>query len=84
MMRGRGDRQRSYNELRLFNDTFRNENSISKLTVERTIKRFKEIGSVKNRTILGRSLLATIEEKTLDVAQSFVEVQKLAIHKADQ
>jgi len=67
----------------LFNNT-RNKNSISKSTVERTIKRFEEIGSVKNCTIPGRPLLATVEEKALDVTQSFVEDQRPSIRKAAQ
>jgi len=51
MMRGWGDRQRSYNEVRqIFNETFRDENTaISRSTVERTVRRFNETGSVKNR-----------------------------------
>ncbi|EFN74119.1 hypothetical protein EAG_04168 [Camponotus floridanus] len=56
MMRGWGDRLRSYNDVRqLFNETFRNEDTaISRSTVERTIRRFNETGSVKNRPVLGR------------------------------
>lgn len=39
---------------------------------------------MKNRRIPGKPLSATIEEKTLDVAQSFVEDPKLSIRKAAQ
>jgi len=67
----------------LFNNT-RNKNSILKLTVEQTMKRFEEIGSVKNCTIPGRLLSATVKEKALDVAQSFVEDQRPSIRKAAQ
>jgi len=86
MMRGWGDRQRSYNEVRqIFNETFRDENTaISRSTVERTVKHFNETGSVKNRQIPGRPISATGEEKQLDVAQSFVENVHLSIRKANQ
>jgi len=72
MMRGWGDRMRSYNDVRqLFNETFRNENTaISKSIVERTIRCFNEIGNVKNRPILGRPKSATNPEKSLDALQS--------------
>jgi len=39
---------------------------------------------VKNRTIPGKSLSAIVEEKALDVAQSFVEDQRLSNHKVTQ
>jgi len=62
MMRGWGDRQRSYNEVRqIFNETFRDENTaISRSTVEQTVKRFNETGSVKNRQIPGRPISAMV------------------------
>jgi len=41
------------------------------------IKRFEKIGNVKNRTIPRKPLSVTVEEKTLDVAQSLVEDQRL-------
>jgi len=69
-MRAWDNRLRSYNDVtQLFNETFRNENTvnsntvISKSTVERTIKHFNEIGSVKNCTVLGRLKSATNPEK---------------------
>lgn len=75
MMRGWGNRQRSYNDVRqLFNATFRNDNtSISKSTVYKTIRRFEETGSVKDRPKPGRPVTATNPAKSLDVLQSFVE-----------
>jgi len=83
LMRGWDDQQKSSNEVRqLFSDTFRNENLISKSTVKQTIMSFEEIGNVKNYIISGWLLLVTVEEKTLDVAQSFVEDQKLSDRKA--
>jgi len=48
------------------------------------IKRFEEIESVKNRTLPERPLSATVEEKVLDIAQSFIENQRLSIRKAVQ
>jgi len=42
------------------------------------IKRFKEIGNMKNHTIPGRPLSAIVEAKALDVAQSFVKDQRLS------
>jgi len=48
------------------------------------LKRFEEIGSVKNHTIPRRLLSVTVEEKALDIAKSFVEDQRLSIRKAAQ
>lgn len=75
MMRGWGDMQRSYtNVTNLFNATFRNDGTpISRGTVSKTIRRFDDIGSVRNRPLAGRPSTATNEEKSLDVLQSFVE-----------
>jgi len=75
MMRGWGDRVRSYrNVVDLFNRTFRNEGArISKGTVSKTVRRFEQMGSVRNRPTTGRPSTATTEEKSLDVLQSFVE-----------
>jgi len=59
MMRGWGDHQRSYNEVRqIFNKTFCDENAaVSRFTV-RTVRRFNKTISVKNRQISGQSILA--------------------------
>jgi len=55
------------------------------LTVERTIKRFKEIGSVKKLYNFRKATVGnTIDEKALDVAQSFIEDQRLSICKVAQ
>jgi len=68
-MRSWGDRLTLYQDVKdIFNATFRNENDnnfISKSNVERTVKRIKEIGSVKNCSKTGRPL--TNEKKALDV-----------------
>jgi len=78
MMRGWGDRPRSYNEVRqIFNKTFRNENTaIPRSTMKRRIRRFNETSSVKNRQIPGRPISVTCEEKQLDVALILLEGQR--------
>lgn len=74
MMRGYGDRIRSYNEVtHLFNDSFPGRNPITRSAVEKTIKRFEETGSVKNRPRSGRPKSATTDERCLEVLQSIVE-----------
>lgn len=86
MMRGWGDRQRSYDQVKtLFNNTFRNEgNGISKSTVERTIRRFEETGTNKNREKSGRPKTETAEEMAFEVAQAFVENPRLSVSRASQ
>lgn len=74
MMRGYGDRTRSYDEVKdLFNDTYPNRNPISRSGVQKTVQRFQETGSVKDRPRSGRPKLATNEELSLEVLQSVVE-----------
>lgn len=74
MMRGFGDRVRSYEEVKdLFNDTFPLRNPISKSAVGKTVQRFEETGSVHNRPKPGRPTSAMNEETSLDVLQSVVE-----------
>ncbi|KMQ85171.1 transposable element tc3 transposase [Lasius niger] len=86
MMRGWGNQVRSYKEvMRLFNDTFRNENNgISKSTVVRTVQRFQVTGSVKNRRKPGRPATASNDDKALDVLQSFIEDPHIFINRAAQ
>lgn len=63
----------------------RDENSvIFKSTVERTVKRFEETGSVKSCPKSGCPVSATGDEKQLDIALSFVEDPHLTIRKAAQ
>jgi len=67
--------------MRLFNETVRNENNrISKTTIMRTIQRFEESGSDRNRAKSGRPATATNENKVLDVLQSFVEDANTSIN----
>jgi len=56
---------------KILQHTFRNENFISKSIIERTIKHFEEIRSVRNRTIPGRPMSATVKEKALDYCTIF-------------
>src|SRR5215467_12306134 len=75
MMRGWGDRLRSYTDVKnLFNYTFRNaDNGISRSTVHRTIRRFEQTGSAKNRPKPGRPISGTSPETSLDVLLSVIE-----------
>lgn len=74
MMRGYGDRVRSYDEVvHLFNDTFPDRPPISKSTVCRTVQRFLDTGNVKDRPRSGRPLSATDENTSIEVLQSFIE-----------
>lgn len=83
MMRGWGDQVRGYNSVtRLFNEHFREKNNkISKSTVVRTVQRFEETGSVKDRPKSGRPKVATSEENSLHVLQSFVEDPNISLRR---
>ncbi|KAJ8950228.1 hypothetical protein NQ318_006202 [Aromia moschata] len=85
MMRGWGDQQRSYNQVRdLFNQTFRVDRvPISKTTVQRTIQLFQETGGVKPGPIPGRHTVST-EERKMEVALAFVENPRSTIRKVEQ
>jgi len=85
MMRGYGDRVRSFQEVMdLFNETFPNRNPISRSTVQKTVRRFEETGSVKDRPRSGRPRDATNEEKSLDVLLSVTENPHTSIPKLEQ
>ncbi|KAL7292825.1 hypothetical protein TKK_0013650 [Trichogramma kaykai] len=75
MMRGWGDMKRSYaNVVTLFNATFRRDgNVVSRSTVGKTISRFEQTGSVKDRDRPGRPATSTTEDRSLDVILSFME-----------
>jgi len=53
-------------------ETFNKNNRISETIVVRTIKRFEESGSIRNRQKSDRLAIATNENKALDVLQFFV------------
>lgn len=85
MMRGYGDRVRSFQVVAdLFNETFPNRNPISKSTVQKTVRRFEETGSVKDLPRTGRPRDATNEEKSLDVLLSVTENPHTSIPKLEQ
>jgi len=86
MMREWVDQQKDYKQvMRLFNETFRNENNkISKTTVVRTSQHFEKSGSVRNHPKSGRLVVATNENKVLNVLQSFVEDSYTSINRIAQ
>lgn len=75
MMRGYGDKKRSFQEVQnLFNIEFPERiEPISRMTVKKTLDRFNETGSVKDRPKSGRPVTATNEEIQLNVALSIEE-----------
>lgn len=83
MIRGWGDHQQGYKTVhRLFNAEFRDQNNqIAKSTVVKTIRRFEETGSVKDRPRTGRPKSSTNEEKSLEVLQSFVEDPSFSLRR---
>ncbi|KAJ8909600.1 hypothetical protein NQ315_003710 [Exocentrus adspersus] len=85
-MYGWGDRRRTYDEVvKLFNETFRvGVTGISKSTGSKTIKKFDDTGTNKNRPKPGRPKTETSEEHQMEVAQSFVENPHLNLRKTSQ
>lgn len=85
MMRGYGDRVRSYEQVAaLFKNTYPDRELISKSTVQKTVRRFDETGSVKDRQRTGRPKLATNFDKGFEVMQTFVENPPSTLRKAAQ
>ncbi|KAJ8915553.1 hypothetical protein NQ315_012437 [Exocentrus adspersus] len=85
MIRGYGDRIRSYEEAaNLFNDTFPNRPPIAKSTVQKTVRRFEQFGFIKDNPRTGRPKSETNEEKSVEVMQSFIENKYISIPKAAQ
>ena len=86
MMRGWGDRVRYYNQVRLLlNRTFRNGEGlslVSKSTIERTVRRFMNLGSIKDLQRTGRPKSAGSEEMQMDIAQALVENPHLSLRRA--
>ncbi|XP_026823780.1 uncharacterized protein LOC113561483 [Ooceraea biroi] len=84
-MRGYGDRVRSYEQVAaLFNNTYPDREPIAKSTVQKTVIRFDETGSVTDRQRTGRPKLATNLDKGLEVMQTFVENPHSTVRKAAQ
>lgn len=85
MIRGFGDRERSYDQVRqIFNQTFNQRPPISKSAVEKTVKRFSDTGSVKDRVRSGRPLSTTSPEKTEEVLLTYQENPRTSTRKAAQ
>lgn len=86
IMRGWGDLRRSLNDVvALFNQSFREGMTpISKSTVSRTVSRFEQTGSVKDRLRSGRPSTATNDEKSLEVLQSCYEDRETSIRNIAQ
>jgi len=83
--RGFGDCVRSYQEVTdLLNDTHPDRNPISKSTIQKTMTRFFETETVKDRSRSKRPKSATNDDKSLDVLQSFQENPHLSVSKAAQ
>lgn len=82
MIRGFGDRIRSYDEVRhLFNDFFNERPPISKSTVERTIRKFEESGTVQDLPKAGRPRSATNAEISENVLLSFIQEPSTSLAK---
>lgn len=85
MMRGFGDRIRSYQEVaNLFNDTFGNRPPISKSTVYRTVDRFERTGSIKDELRSERPKDATNYDKSLEVLLTVTENPHKLLSKSSQ
>lgn len=85
MLRGYGDRVRSYEEVaHLFNDLHPDHAPITKSTVYKTVIRFEETGSVKDRQRSGRPKTATNQEKSLEVCLNIVENVHTSVRKVAQ
>jgi len=86
MMRGWGAVTRTYRQVQdLFNETFRvGANQISSSTVERTVRRFNEAGTVKDLPRSGRPRSAGNAENSLNVLLSFTEDPHSSIRRVSQ
>jgi len=85
MMRGYGDRERSFREVRdLFNAEFRQgRQGISVATVLKTCNRFQDTGCVRDRQRSGRPKIAN-KDNSIEILQSFVEDPNTSTRKAAQ
>ncbi|KAK0156950.1 hypothetical protein PV328_012088 [Microctonus aethiopoides] len=79
MIRGWGDRERSYDQVcTIFNEVYRTREGlprISKSAVEKTIRRFRDHGTVANLPKSGRPRTVTTEEKRLAVNNSSITLR---------
>jgi transposase len=85
MMRGFGDKIRSYQEVvHLFNDTFDDRPPISKSTVYRTVDRFERTGSIKDEPKFERPKDSTNDDKSLEVLLATTENPHTSVSKVAQ
>lgn len=77
---------RSYREVRnIFNETFRvGLTGITAMTVQRTVRRFNDTGTVRDLPRSRRPRSAENEEKSLDVLLSFTEDPHTFVRRAAQ
>lgn len=74
MMRGYGDKERSYQQVaNLFNETYPDEPLVYKSTVKKTFDRFVISGSVQDLPRSGCPKIATNDDKALEVLLSVAE-----------
>lgn len=79
---GHGDRKRTQDEVcALFNERYPNRNGISRCTVSRVIKKFRQTGNVKNLPKSGRPITATGGEKALNIMLSVEENPRQSLRK---
>jgi len=84
-MRGYGDNVRSYEAVvGLFNNTLPKRMLITKSIVQRTVTRFEQTRSVKNRPRTEKSKTASNDDKNIEVLRSFVENPHTSIRKVNQ
>ena len=86
MIRGWGDVKRSFTQVKnRLNETFRKGlPPISKSTVDRTVKRFENIDSVKDHPRIGRPKTTTTDEASLNILLSGVKDPHCTFHRFTQ
>jgi len=85
MMRGYGDRIRSYREVAdLFNATYPDRDPIANTTVKRTVDRFQRTGLIKDAPRSGRPKNANNVEKALDVLLTVTDNPHTSVSRAAQ
>lgn len=86
MMRGWGHMRRSYRAVRdIFNASFRVGGiPLSFSTVQKTVRRFENTGTISDLPRSGRPMSAGNEEKSLDVVLTFTEDPHSSVRRAAQ
>jgi len=85
MMRGYGDRIRSYREVAdLFNVIYPDRDPIANTIVKRTVDRFQRTGLIKEAPRSGRSKNANNVEKALDVLLTITDNPHTSVSRAAQ